>query len=646
MIEKHEALVKLAASPPSGMLETALTLAEAGLPFFPCAADKSPRVTGWPKLDAVDAAQARAWHKQWPDMMLGLPTGSTGVFVVDLDKAKRPGDPDGLEEFQSLCGRHGHDFQNTTLCARTGSGGMHVFYKMPPDRELRNTVRKLGAAIDTRGHGGYVIIAPSSGERGRYEWANSKPIAKLPDWLLDLLTKDKPEQPAAPLAKTPQVASAGYVNERERKAYQAALDKECAKVAAAAEGTRNAILNVASYNLGRYVGAGKLDEAEVYDALHEAALKSGLATGEIAKTFSSGLKKGILKPKTLDPHGGSWEQGKNALTSEARGPGEAVREETGELDKYLDEVNANRLIAGFLDAAQEFAQSSAISTGFANLDAMLDGGLYPGLYVLGAISSLGKTTFALQMADAIARAGRDVLIFSLEMSRYELMAKSISRLSSLEAERGGWPPERKKPARFYLCGKWNNDEEFDAAHKLFDIYAAYAERVHIVEGNSLLNVRGVAGRAKQHIKLTGNKPVVIVDYLQILAPMDPRANDKQNVDRNIVELKRLSRDLKLPVLAVSSFNRDSYTTKASMSAFKESGAIEYTADVLIGLQFQGMDDKFDVDAARKANPREIELLLIKNRHGQCGETYFRYYPQFNLFREHIKPCMPRGETGY
>lgn len=87
--------------------------------------------------------------------------------------------------------------------------------------------------------------------------------------------------------------------------------------------------------------------------------------------------------------------------------------------------------------------------------------------------------------------------------------------------------------------------------------------------------------------MTGKTPLVIVDYLQIVAPYNERATDKQNMDKAVLELKRISRDFKLPVIAVSSLNRMSYGQRISMEAFKESGAIEYSSDVLIGLQLRG-----------------------------------------------------------
>ena len=74
-------------------------------------------------------------------------------------------------------------------------------------------------------------------------------------------------------------------------------------------------------------------------------------------------------------------------------------------------------------------------------------------------------------------------------------------------------------------------------------------------------------------RTTGKTPLVIVDYLQIVAPYNERATDKQNMDKAVLELKRISRDFKLPVIAVSSLNRMSYGQRISMEAFKESGAI-------------------------------------------------------------------------
>ena len=140
----------------------------------------------------------------------------------------------------------------------------------------------------------------------------------------------------------------------------------------------------------------------------------------------------------------------------------------------------------------------------------------------------------------------------------------------------------------------------------------------------------------QHEEITGKKPVVIVDYLQMLAPYSERMTDKMNTDRNITELKRISRDYKIPLIVISSLNRGSYSKKISEDAFKESGAIEYTADILIGLQFEGQDNTqdFDLTKAKSEEPRKIELVILKNRSGEIGKKVcYSYYPMFNLFEE-------------
>jgi DNA polymerase I-like protein with 3'-5' exonuclease and polymerase domains len=122
--------------------------------------------------------------------------------------------------------------------------------------------------------------------------------------------------------------------------------------------------------------------------------------------------------------------------------------------------------------------------------------------------------------------------------------------------------------------------------------------------------------------------------LQILAPHDAKINDKQNIDKAVLELKRISRNHAIPIIGVSSLNRASYKDKISMEAFKESGGIEYASDVLIGLQFTGVGEKdFDINIAKKRDPRDIELIVIKNRNGISGACLgFKYYPKFNYFQ--------------
>ena len=160
-------------------------------------------------------------------------------------------------------------------------------------------------------------------------------------------------------------------------------------------------------------------------------------------------------------------------------------------------------------------------------------------------------------------------------------------------------------------------------------------RLYIYEGIGDIGTAQIRELTETHIKSTGNKPVIFIDYLQILAPHEPRATDKQNTDKSVFELKRLSRHYKIPIVAISSLNRENYSTAINMSAFKESGAVEYSSDVLLGLQLMGAGKKdFNVDTEKKKSPRKIELKVLKQRNGATGDSvYFDYFPLFNYFRE-------------
>ena len=118
-------------------------------------------------------------------------------------------------------------------------------------------------------------------------------------------------------------------------------------------------------------------------------------------------------------------------------------------------------------------------------------------------------------------------------------------------------------------------------------------------------------------------------------PHSERGTDKTNTDYAILTLKRLSRDYKIPVVVISSFNRENYKNKVSMQAFKESGAIEYSTDVLIGLQLMGTGAKdFDVNIAKRQEPRKIEAVILKNRNGRTGgKIGYNFYAMFNYFSE-------------
>ena len=309
--------------------------------------------------------------------------------------------------------------------------------------------------------------------------------------------------------------------------------------------------------------------------------------------------------------------------------------------EYL-RTSAGKSVSELLETIRSNAGKPRLSTGFTAIDDALDGGLYTGLYFIGAISSLGKTTLTLQMADNLAKQGRDVLFFSLEQSRFDLMSKSISRETFLYCRKNRLSPNNAKSNLSVLDGRrWAgfSDTENEVLRAAFSTYEDFARHIFIHEGIGNISVAEIREKVKNHISVTGNRrPVVFIDYLQILKASegDERATDKQIVDHNVTALKQLSRDFDIPVCAVSSLNRENYKNKISMSAFKESGAIEYGSDVLIGLQLKGAgEDDFDADRAKGKDTREIEFCILKNRNGRIvpDGVPLKFYTVFNCFMD-------------
>lgn len=288
-----------------------------------------------------------------------------------------------------------------------------------------------------------------------------------------------------------------------------------------------------------------------------------------------------------------------------------------------------KTLKGDLERFQSFKDRK---TGFSNIDEITS--LYPGLYVIGAISSLGKTTFAHQLGDQLAKQGDHVLYFSLEQTRLEMVTKGLARLTAQN------DIENAVSAIDIRRGNIT-----DAVKDAVRAYADFAEHETVIECSFDTTIDTITGTVKDYIKATGAKPVVIVDYLQIIRPTDPKQNTKDAVDGHVRALKKLQTDNDLVLVVISSLNRQNYLTPVDFESFKESGGIEYTADVIWGLQLQIMNgDLFDkkdklkekrekVKQAKLENPRKIELVCLKNRYGKssysCG---FNYYPQFDLFR--------------
>lgn len=321
---------------------------------------------------------------------------------------------------------------------------------------------------------------------------------------------------------------------------------------------------------------------------------------------------------------------------------EIYGEVENELEKISAEISAQKLLeetGGFISAEsydkiffeKELAELKKVAcrkSGYENLDEKQE--FLPGLYVIGAISSLGKTSFCLQWAEQMARQGETVLFCSYEMSLIELHSKMLARnlylknqhttLTATQIRRGGGSAELKS-----VRGSLN------LSNYLSNLKIAKCKFETIDE---LLEKLEVAMKGLER------PPVIFIDYLQFIRPSTKlrETSARAAIDDIVMKLKIFQQEKNALIVVVSSFNRMNYTQTAAFESFKESGGVEYTADVLLALELYctaelkgSQSDRKTIDDAKKEYPRKVRLKCLKNRVGGLYECFFKFYMKNDYF---------------
>ncbi|MBR0418324.1 MAG: DnaB-like helicase C-terminal domain-containing protein [Erysipelotrichaceae bacterium] len=276
-------------------------------------------------------------------------------------------------------------------------------------------------------------------------------------------------------------------------------------------------------------------------------------------------------------------------------------------------------------------------SGFGDLDYKMFGGFTPGLHFLGAVSSLGKSTFALQMAANLAERGIPVMFISLEMDKEYLLAKILSSKLYRNTSVNSASAKTANQILSEATEKFT-DEDWKCYDEALREIAEYGDNLIILENQiDPVTVEDVKVLVRKFIDTYHVKPFVIIDYLQILSSKinAASAGERMATENKIIALRSLAKENDIPVLVISSLNRENYSTKANMASFKETGLIEYSADTLLALQFKGVEEAgFDVEEAKTRYPREIELKILKQRYGETGVSIdYEFYPKYSYFRE-------------
>ncbi|MEK7657800.1 MAG: replicative DNA helicase [Patescibacteria group bacterium] len=256
-----------------------------------------------------------------------------------------------------------------------------------------------------------------------------------------------------------------------------------------------------------------------------------------------------------------------------------------------------------------------VTTGFEGLDNCLSGLQKSDLIILGARPSLGKTTLTLDIARAASSTGQAVAIFSLEMSREQV----IDRLIASEASVPLWR---------LRTGRLTDAIEFEMIQGALDRLSRHPIYIDDTPSPNILHLRAMARRLQAECR---NLSLIIIDYVQLIMP---RANS-ENIVQQFTEishgLKALARELNLPILAVSQLTRavDQRDTKIPrLSDLRETGSWEQDADIVLFIYRKDRD---------KINPsiEEIntaEIIIAKHRNGPIGSVQVKFDPEKVSFK--------------
>ena len=299
-----------------------------------------------------------------------------------------------------------------------------------------------------------------------------------------------------------------------------------------------------------------------------------------------------------------------------------------EFEKHL----LSKSVIAFRDGLDDQYFKIKYPTGFPELDKYLHGGIPEGLTCIGALSSAGKSTLMLQIAENIATMKKPVIYFSLEMSIWDIAAKSVSRQSYVMNDCNS----KVAVSSEELLTKEHTYDKTIVTKASVEASDRCETLVVVDSSSEPLYIETICSYVNDFVTKTGTHPVVIIDYLQYLHGKDKECGDNRQVmDDAVQKIKELALANKLAIILISSFNRNSYKKEPDMDSFKESGMIEYTCDIVLSLQCRETTNSSTAEVCSNSEQvRDMELKIIKNRYGEKDvKIKLMYNPKFNYFED-------------
>lgn len=258
---------------------------------------------------------------------------------------------------------------------------------------------------------------------------------------------------------------------------------------------------------------------------------------------------------------------------------------------------------------------TGIPTGFADFDKLTSGLQQSDLIIVAGRPSMGKTTFAMNIAEYVAmKSQQPVLIFSMEMPAEQLAMRMLSSLGRIEMQRirsgqlddGDWP-------------------------RLSSAIAMLSEKKIFIDDTGALGPSDVRARARRLVREHGELALIVIDYVQLMKVQgnsEHRAAEISEISRS---LKTLARELNVPIIALSQLNRSleqRTDRRPMMSDLRESGSLEQDPDLIV---FIYRDEVYNKDTAAKGS---AEIIVAKQRNGPIGTvrlTFLGHYSRFENF---------------
>lgn len=289
------------------------------------------------------------------------------------------------------------------------------------------------------------------------------------------------------------------------------------------------------------------------------------------------------------------------------------------------------LVGQLIDRVTELAENGAedvtgVRTGFYELDRMTAGLQGGDLIILAARPSMGKTAFALNIAEHVAVAeGLPVVVFSMEMGAAQLALRMVGSLGRID--QSGLRTGRLK------------DDDWG---RLTEAVEKLSKASMFIDETPALNPAELRARARRQARQCGKLGLIVIDYLQLMSGTNSSSGENRATEISEISrgLKALAKELNCPVIALSQLNRSVETRtdkRPMMSDLRESGAIEQDADVIM---FIYRDDYYNREDSKV--PGTAEIIIGKQRNGPVGALHLAFLKPLTKF-DNLAPDANFGE---